>query len=178
MKRVSRDGFIATVRVWNRSIKRREARGGTRLEADWRCFTKRRPELEACCAQLLGDCTALMMWDEAGVPRAFASPTSAKASPFHTPSRARSGCRCCSQVRGLSPIVHGRCVDPLEPPLTASRAGGGLSPIPSEGTVNTTPRARANVAASSLGAAGETLTCLHSSTQPRPRAPASGRSRC
>ena len=88
----------------------------------------------------------------------FASPASPTA-PIHTPNRGsypHDRLPLLLSSPGLSPIVHGRCVDPLEPPLTASRAGGGLSPIPSEGTVNTTPRARANVAASSLGAAGET----------------------
>ena len=132
---------------------RRRAERDSRLMALF--HKKGRPEFRVCCSQLL-DCTALMMWDEAGVPAPFASPTSAKASPFHTPSRAHDRLPLLLSSPGLSPIVHGRCVDPLEPPLTASRAGGGLSPIPSEGTVNTTPRARANVAASSLGAAGET----------------------
>ena len=127
---------------------RRRAERDSRLMA---LFHKKRcPELEGVLRPTARLHT--MMWDEAGVPAPFASPTSAKASPFHTPSRAHDRLPLLLSSPGLSPIVHGRCVDPLEPPLTASRAGGGLSPIPSEGTVNTTPRARANVAASSLGA--------------------------
>ena len=88
----------------------------------------------------------------------FASPASPTA-PIHTPNRGsypHDRLPLLLSSPGLSPIVHGRCGDPLEPPLAVSRAGGGLSPIPSEGTANTTPRARANVAASSLGVVGET----------------------